>query len=187
MWRRIRKFFSGLITSILFVVLTVTLFSVISYQASGGEPNVFGYQLKTVLSGSMEPEFQAGSMIAIKPTEDPTQFETGDIITFINPDDNLVTHRVHEVNNEGQQYITKGDSNNTVDPEPIIAENIVGEYTGFTIPYVGYVINFAASPEGALYLLVVPGALLIGYSIFIIGRALRQLEPPSKEKSSEAQ
>ncbi|WP_227002765.1 signal peptidase I SipW [Salicibibacter kimchii] len=181
-----KKVISGVTTSVLFILLIVTVLAVISNQAADGEPNVFGYQLKTVLSGSMVPEFQTGSIIAIEPIEEPTQFEKGDVITYINPDDNLVTHRVHEVMNDDQQYITKGDNNNAADSEPVLAENVVGQYTGFTVPYAGYVANFATSPEGALFLLVVPGALLFGYSIIIISRALRQIETPD-EKEPDSQ
>jgi len=182
MWRGIKKFTSGLITTVLFILMIATLLAVISNQAADGKPNVLGYQLKTVLSGSMEPEFQTGSIIAIEPTEEPSQFEKGDVITYINPDDNLVTHRVHEVANDAEQYITKGDNNNAADSEPVLAENVVGHYTGFTVPYAGYAVNFATSPEGALFLLVVPGVLLVGYSIIIISRALRQIENPDKKE-----
>ena len=50
-------------------------FVVISSKASGGEPQVFGYQLKTVLSGSMEPAFNTGSIIAVKPSRRSNNFK----------------------------------------------------------------------------------------------------------------
>ncbi|AXF56984.1 signal peptidase I SipW [Salicibibacter kimchii] len=184
MWHVTRKVISGFTTVLLFTLLVVTLFAVISSQAADGEPNIFGYELKTVLSGSMEPEIQTGSMIAIEPTENPTQFEQGDVITFTNPDDNLVTHRVHEVENDGEQYITKGDNNNSTDSEPVIAENIVGEYTGVTVPFVGYAFVFATSEQGAVLLLILPGVLLLAYSAFTIWRGLRQIEPSKKKEES---
>ncbi|MBB6450140.1 signal peptidase [Geomicrobium halophilum] len=181
MWSTIKKLISGVTTALLFTLLIVTVFAVISTQAADGEPEVFGYQLKTVLSGSMEPGIQTGSIISIQPTEDQGQFEKGDVITFTNADDTLITHRIHEVQNEGQQYITKGDNNNTTDAEPVLAENVVGEYTGFTIPYVGYAIDFATSDQGAVLLLIVPGILLVIYSIVIIWRALRQMDNGSRD------
>lgn len=184
MWRAIKKTISGLTSFLLFTLLIVTLFAVISTQAADGEPNVFGYEIKTVLSGSMEPEIQTGSIISIQPTDNPTQYEAGDVITYTNPDDNLVTHRVHEVENGGEQYITKGDNNNSTDSEPVLAEDVVGEYTGFTVPYVGYAIVFATSDQGAFLLLIVPGVLLLMYSAFTIGRALRQIDAPHKEQKA---
>ena len=63
----LRKWISNLITGVLFITLLFMLFVVISSRASGGEPAFNGYQLKTVLSGSMEPGIQTGSIIAVKP------------------------------------------------------------------------------------------------------------------------
>ncbi|BAC12756.1 signal peptidase [Oceanobacillus iheyensis HTE831] len=183
MWRSMKKLTSGLITTVLSMLLIVTVFTVILQQATDGTPNVFGYQLKTVLSGSMEPEFQTGSIISIHPQEDTTQFQKGDIITFQNSDGMVITHRVEEVKNNGEQYVTKGDNNNRADSELVVADSILGQYTGFTIPYVGYATQFANSEEGALFLLIIPGVMLVGYSIINIGRALRQVETSSKEKT----
>ena len=78
----IRKISSGIITTILVIMMTVTIVAVIVNQATEGKWNVFGYQIKTVLSGSMEPAFQTGSIIVIESKEDRTQFQIGDIITF---------------------------------------------------------------------------------------------------------
>lgn len=178
MWRKIKKLISGLTTALLFVLLIVTLFTVISTKVADGEPNVFGYQLKTVLSGSMEPDIQTGSIILIKPTDAQTEFEKGDVITYKSPDEILITHRIHEVQDNAQQYITKGDNNNSTDADPVLAENIVGKYTGFTIPYAGYAAHFANTKQGAVLLLILPGILLFAYAIIIIWRALQQIESP---------
>ena|SRR5690625_3487695 len=182
MWCRIKKFISSLTTSVLFVLMIVTLFTVIMNLATAEQPNVFGYELKTVLSGSMEPEFQTGSIIAVQPVEDTNQFQKGDIITFYSREEVMITHRVEEVKDNGSQYVTKGDNNSAADFEPVLAENVVGKYNGFTIPYAGYAAHFATSPEGALCLLVAPGLVLVSYAIFIITRGLRQLEVSGKKK-----
>lgn len=175
------KMISNLITTVLFIVLLLTLFVVISTKASGGEATLFGYQLKTVLSGSMEPDIQTGSVISVKAVDDPTAFKTNDIITFQAEDDMLVTHRIVEVNDSGNQYVTKGDANDAADREPVKAENVIGTYTGFTIPYLGYVMNFANSNEGAALLLVIPGIFLIIYATITISGAFRKLDHDKKE------
>lgn len=174
--KKVLKFISSLITSLLFVVLLVTLFMVVLTKATGNEANLFGYQIKTVLSGSMEPSFKTGSIIAIETGGDMTRFQEGDIITFHTEEEMLVTHRVTEVQNDGQSYITKGDANDGADRNPAMAENIVGEYTGFTIPYAGYVMNAANTREGAALLLIVPGIFFIGYSVITITRTLRHVK-----------
>jgi signal peptidase len=174
--KKVLKIMSNLLSSMLLVVLMVTLFMVVITKATGNEASLFGYQIKTVLSGSMEPSFETGSIIAIKTGGDMTRFQEGDIITFQAEEDILVTHRVIEVNNQGQEYITKGDANDGADMHPALSENIVGEYTGFTIPYAGYVMNFASTSEGAALLLIVPGIFFIGYSVFTISRTLRHVK-----------
>lgn len=163
------------------IALIITVLFVISVRASGGEPTLFGYQFKTVLSGSMEPEIQTGSIIAVQPVEEERRFHKGDIITFKTKEDILVTHRIVEVNGDGKQYITKGDNNDAVDSEPVIADNIVAHYAGFTIPYVGYAAHFASTKQGVALLLILPGIFLLCYSFVIIWRALQQIEV-QKEK-----
>jgi len=48
--------------------------------ASGEQPNVLGYELKTVLSGSMEPSIKTGSIIVVQQTNESHLFEKDDII-----------------------------------------------------------------------------------------------------------
>lgn len=177
------KVLSHFTTTLLFIVLLVTLFSVIAMKASGGEASVFGYQLKTVLSGSMEPEIQTGSIVAIKNANGQVTFQKGDIITFRTNDDMIVTHRIAEV--EDGQYVTKGDANDAADAEQVSQENVIGEYTGFTLPYAGYVMNFANSSEGGAILLVLPGVGLLLYSIITIWRALRKIDQSGQEAKTD--
>src|SRR5690554_6637494 len=112
--KTVKKIASGVLNTVLFAALILLVFVVISTKASGGEPEVFGYQLKTVLSGSMEPEFKTGSIIAVKPGGDMTRFQEGDVITFMEGDNKLITHRIVDVVESGEHvmYETKGDNNN---------------------------------------------------------------------------
>lgn len=176
------KFISDVTTVLLFMLLCFTVFTVVSSKIVGSEPNIFGYQLKTVLSGSMEPEIQTGSIIAIKPSDDGTQYKRGDVITFTTKDDILITHRIVEVKGDGSQYITKGDNNDAPDLDPVLASQVVGEYTGFIIPYVGYLTIVTSSRLGAALLLVLPGLLLLGYAVVTIWRGLQRVEVPTESQ-----
>jgi signal peptidase I len=175
--KKIKKFISSSITVVLYLVLFTMIIVVVSSKAAGGEPEIFGKQIKTVLSGSMEPGIQTGSIIAVKPGGDMTRFKKGDVITFKQEENMLVTHRVAEVMKSGDHimYKTKGDNNDAADLEPVLSENVVGEYTGFTIPYLGYFMNIMNSKNGA-FLFIIPGILLLCYSGFVIGKALSQIE-----------
>ncbi|SDM94757.1 signal peptidase, endoplasmic reticulum-type [Fictibacillus solisalsi] len=181
----LRKWISNLITGVLFITLLFMLFVVISSKASGGEPAFNGYQLKTVLSGSMEPGIQTGSIIAVKPGGDMTRFQKGDVITFKASENKLITHRIYKVEGKGDnvRYITKGDNNNAPDPEPVLSANVVAQYNGFTIPYIGYGMEFAQSKKGTMLLMIVPGILLLIYSAITIWRALREIEISKKEST----
>lgn len=187
--KKVFKIINHVTTALLFFLLISMAFLVISSKASGGEPEVFGYQLKTVLSGSMEPGIKTGSVIAVKPGGDKTRFLTGDVITFQEEGGKLITHRVTEVIESGGNvmYRTKGDNNNAEDKNLVMSQNVVAEYTGFTIPYLGYFTNFAQSKNGA-FLLLIPGFILLGYAGFTIWRAIKELEVTKenhvKEESS---
>ncbi|MFM9327638.1 signal peptidase I SipW [Paenibacillus mesotrionivorans] len=173
-----------LLALLLFFMITVTLLS----RSAGGEPMILGHQLKTVLSGSMEPKIQTGSIIAVKPGGDMTQLREGQIITFRqvkNAATILVTHRIVKAVPlvTGQtQYVTKGDNNDGPDPEPVLSDNVTAVYSGFTVPYAGYFLDFARSKSGTALMMILPGLLLLGYSILNIWKGLKSLELPSHKE-----
>jgi signal peptidase I len=187
--KKLRKMLSSLVTIILSITLLFMVFVVISSKVKGGEPSILGYQLKTVLSGSMEPTFKTGSIIAIKPLQSTIDLKKGEVITFKSNDDPsmLITHRIHDVMGSGKNitYVTKGDNNEDPDNAPVLPQNIVGEYQGFTIPYIGYLLNFGSSKIGSALLLILPGILILGYSIFTIWGLLTAVEEEKKNKTVE--
>jgi signal peptidase I len=182
----VKKWLNHIITGLLTFTLIFMVIVVISSKASGGEPNIMGYQLKTVLSGSMEPEIKTGSIIAIKPSDNVNDFKKGDVITFLKEDNSLITHRILDVRGQGEQtqYITKGDNNEDPDGNPVLPQNVIGEYKGFTIPFIGYLLNFANSKQGTATLLIIPGLLLLIYSIITIWRAIKEMNTSTNEKKS---
>lgn len=189
--RNVLKWGNRVISTVLMTLLVSVAAMVVFTSLSGGEPEVFGYQLKTVLSGSMEPDIQTGSIIAVESidgSEEAATLQNGDVITFVEAENRLITHRITEVDTteNGVLYTTKGDNNNAVDSNPVLAENVVGVYSGVTIPYVGYVVNFAQSPEGSALLLILPGMLLFGYSIVSIWRTLNTLEKKQETETVDA-
>ncbi|MFD2211303.1 signal peptidase I SipW [Virgibacillus halophilus] len=181
--RKILKWVNNIVSTILMLLLISVAAIVMISKFSGGEPQAFGYQLKTVLSGSMEPGIQTGSIIAVKPVEDKTHFKKGDVITFQEEEGILITHRIAKVEKNGDAvlYRTKGDNNNAEDMNPVLPQNVVAEYTGFTVPYVGYFVDFSQSKNGA-FLLLVPGILLLLYAGYTIWKALSEIELTQKKQ-----
>ncbi|QHS24360.1 signal peptidase I [Virgibacillus sp. MSP4-1] len=172
-------------TLYLLVCATLLLMTIIvlSSRASGGEPQIFGYQFKTVLSGSMEPTFETGSIIVVKDVENPASLQKDDIITFQASENALVTHRIIEKFTQGENtfYRTQGDNNDGPDTQPVLSENVVAKYTGVTIPLIGYFLNFASSPMGTAILLIGPGLMLLGYAVYSFRLALKELDRQNKE------
>jgi len=173
---RFKDFFS-IFGNILFVILLLVMaglsFFLIQSRITGGVPQVGGYQMYIVLSGSMSPEFDTGSLAFVREME-PEQLVVGDIITFRSPNnpESLTTHRIVEIQrDDGLRFITRGDANNVNDPSPVPAENVVGMVT-FTVPYVGYLLNFVQTTQGLILLIFVPGVLII---VFELNKILKYL------------
>ena len=118
-------------------------------------------EIKIVQSGSMEPTISTGSLVVIRPVD---TYNLGDIITF-GPDTKTqvpITHRIVEKNGNGAatHYTTKGDANNDVDPRTIRKADVIGK-TLFSIPYLGYLLDFAKKPLGFVILICIPAAVVL--------------------------
>ncbi|MDY0393706.1 signal peptidase I SipW [Virgibacillus halophilus] len=184
--RKAVRWINNTVSLFLAALLILVASIVIISKASGGEPQAFGYQIKTVLSGSMEPDIKTGSIIAVKPGGDMTRFKKNDVITFTSDENILITHRIVKVMPSGNnvRYQTKGDNNDGPDMNPVMSQNVVAEYTGFTVPYVGYALHFLQSKNGA-WLMLIPGFLLMIYSGVTVWRALSEVEKEAPNKGTE--
>ena len=65
---------------------------------------ILGYQVYTVISGSMEPSYSVGDLLYVKDV-DPDSVKVGDPITFVMNEDLVVaTHRVISIDEEKQHF-----------------------------------------------------------------------------------
>lgn len=149
--------------SSLLIFCLVALLCMVIITHTTGKVQLFGYQLLTVHSGSMEPEIKTGSVILVEEVEDPTVLQVGDVITFYQSIDRLVTHRIVEVVQSGEEilYRTKGDRNPDPDLTLVLADNVMAKYTGVTVPNLGYVSQYVNTQVGLILLLIVPGISLL--------------------------
>jgi signal peptidase I len=180
MQKQLLKIVSRSIGCVFLIIVCFLAFVVLSSRISGEEPTISGYQVKAVLSGSMEPTFQTGSIISIKLGTNHSTYQKGDIITF-RMEEKIITHRIVDIKQENGQtwYKTKGDNNDTPDLWTVSSQDIIGKYNGFTIPFVGYALSYAHSKAGSALLLIVPGILLIISSLRSILGAKKELEVKS--------
>lgn len=134
---------------VLAVVLAVMLVGV----------RLVGFEVYTVLSGSMEPTYHTGSIVYVKKCE-PEDIKVGDPITFVMNEDLVVaTHRVIEIDAENEHFYTKGDANEAPDAAPVHFNNLIGTPV-FTIPLMGYVANYVQNPPGC-YIAIAVCALVL--------------------------
>ena len=88
-------------------------------------PKAFGYNIYTVISGSMEPAIPVGSLVYVK-YQEPETIQKKDVIAFYGAKDasSIVTHRVVTNKKLSGEFITKGDANQ--------GNNGTGNATGVT-------------------------------------------------------
>lgn len=154
---------------------------------------LIGFQVFTVLSGSMEPAYHVGSLIYVKDV-DPYKLESGDVITFMVNEDTVATHRIVEVVPDEEdstvvRFKTKGDANEAEDGSLVHCKNVIGSPM-FTIPKLGYVANFIQNPPGT-YMAISAGAILL-LLVFIPDlfgddeeKKKKKDEPKGKDTSSD--
>ncbi len=146
-------------------------------------PITGNFKVLTVLSGSMEPSIKTGSVVAVKPEAD---YKIGDVITFgpYSKTQAPVTHRISDIKVQGGEsvYITKGDANESPDMREIVKNDIVGKVL-FSVPYVGYAVEFAKKPVGFVLIIVVPALAIIYDEIRKIWQEILKLR--NKKKDTE--
>lgn len=175
------KVFTYLLTILLIGSIGFLLFITIQGHNDPKQiPSYFGYKPLTVLTNSMKPEINAGDMIFIRDKK-ASAVKKGDIITFRLSDENLITHRVVSITDEG--YLTKGDNNNVKDDWVVTPDNMLGEVTAI-LPKAGYISNFLVSKAGFAIFILLP--LLIFFLIEVYQRVYRYIEKQENRGEHEA-
>ena len=129
---------------------------------------LFGIQVYSVISGSMEPEYPVGALIYVKEVK-PSEVEVGDVITFVLSNETPATHRVIAIDKEAQLFYTQGDANYQINEEtgekvymedpPVHFNNLIGKPV-FKIPVLGYIAYYIQHPPG-MYIAIAAGAILL--------------------------
>ena len=134
----VKKFLYTLINtvSLLIIVAAVAVLVLVLFTPSGRAPQVLGYTMLRVTTGSMEPTYAIDTLIVVK-KEAPSAIQEGDIISFYSSDpalDGAVnTHRVTaaEAQPDGSYlYRTKGDANNVEDAYEVHSSYLLGRSQG---------------------------------------------------------
>jgi signal peptidase len=161
--KTLKNTISGIIIAVLFIAIAFFAVSLVPIEGN--------IKIKIVKSGSMEPTIRTGGIVAIKPSDD---YKVGDIITFgIDTKDSIpTTHRIVSIN--GSSFYTKGDANQEEDTEAVPRDIVIGKVL-FTIPYVGYVLDFARQPKGFIALIAIPAAVIVIYEVLAIVEEVKKM------------
>lgn len=141
-------------------------------------------EVKIVQSGSMEPVIHTGSLVIIKPE---SEYKEGEIITFMfNRNDKVpTTHRIVSVRQEGDNtfFLTKGDANENADPREIRERDVIGKVL-LSVPYLGYVLDFAKKPLGFAIIIGIPAALVVYEELGKIWKEIRRKKEPEQTENN---
>ena len=140
------KIFKIIVKMTTLVILILLLFSVLhsKYVRKDKIIKIFGKAVLIVTTGSMEPTIKSGELIIISEKDN---YKIGDIVTFIDEDEFLITHRIIEL--EDIKFISKGDGNNVKD-KPLNLNCIQGKVI-FHSKIVGFFVLYLLKPICVLY------------------------------------
>lgn len=119
-------------------IITVVAVGFVSFNFFSGAK---GY---AVVTDSMVPVFSRGDAVFIKETDFETLSE-GDIVTVSFQDGSgYFTHRIVSIDYEAGMFRTKGDASDSEDPQPSMAEQVMGK-VWYSVPLLGYISIFISS------------------------------------------
>ena len=171
----------ALILVSVFVLLSVVL------TPAGQVPQVLGYSVFRVMTGSMEPEIREDSLLVVKKTP-PEDIVPGDVISFFSPDPMLEgavnTHRVVRIEKENgrTQFITKGDANVIEDIYPTDASALVGRVV-FQSYGLGKAVSLLSNPLIFGTIILLPLLVILLMNLY---RAVRIAADIAKKEEEEA-
>ena len=183
------KKISGIIGTILLVVLIAIVIVMFDARLSGEAPSIFGYQIYRVSSESMEPELIVGDVILVKDVP-AGEIEKGDIVTYKGEkgtfDGKLITHKViedPEYKNGKYVFQTAGIYDGAL-PDPEWDEDqLLGKYMK-KLPVVDKIYNFFVTPYGLItFILVI--MVLFGYEMIALVLSYKDEEELLKLEESE--
>ena len=129
--------------------------------------NVFGYSYFTVSTGSMSGTIEVNDIIFVKITD---KANVGDVITFKNKKDEVITHRV--IQKLSDTYITQGDVNNVAD-DPVPKEDVIGK------------VRWIISPSFILKLIAVFLILFIFLSLINFDKIVKKYILPDSKNNNQ--
>ena len=143
---------------------SIVLFASIFLFCAFMVPQLFGIKPYAVMTGSMEPNFPVGCLVYVQDV-DPGELKVDDVITFDRTvpgqGSSIITHRIAQINPTDREFITKGDANESNDPQHVSYDSVIGKVV-FGVPLVGYLALSADSWDGKVAMIaIIFGAMIL--------------------------
>lgn len=171
----------ALILASVFVLISVVL------TPAGQVPQVLGFSVFRVMTGSMDPEYPEGALLLVQKTP-PEEIQPGDVISFFSPDPALEgavnTHRVMRIEKRDGDlfFITKGDANVSEDRYYPNGELLVGKVV-FCSHGLGRLVSLLSNPLVFGAVILLPLLVILLMNLF---RAVRIAADIAKQEEEEA-
>ena len=184
---KVKKFFKILLNIFLVFITIVELLiiaNVIYSRATGGFPNIFGYNLYEIISPSMEPEINVGDVIISKSYEGE-ELSVGQVITFHGRKGDLagkiVTHKIVKIEEteNGIEITTRGIANSKDDPA-ITQDDVISVMVYKTV-VISFIYQIIDTVPGFIFLVIVPLVLLITTEVIQLVKAFRNKDEEDEE------
>lgn len=184
-----KRVFSFLLNAICVLVILFTSAVLIKVVLTprGNVPEIGGYSLLRVLTGSMEPTIGVDSILVVHKTT-PQDIQVGDIISFYSSDPELNgtvnTHRVIEIEETGGGLLfhTRGDANALEDRYPPSQYDLVGVVV-FSSRALGKVARLLSNPLFFLPVVLLPLVLILIVNFIRVVKSTKELMRQEEEQA----
>ena len=168
-----------IIAAAVLVLLTVVL------TKSGDVPNILGYSVFRVMTGSMEPAIETDSLIVVKSVE-ASEIKIGDVISFFSQDPAhggaVNTHRVTAIEQNGEEwnFVTKGDANQLEDKYVTSSKDLIGKVV-YVSHVRGIIVHLLSNPLIFIPVIVLPMFVILVYNLACTIRVTRNIVKEEEE------
>ncbi len=162
----------------------LALLALVAFDVTSGR-----YQVRPVLSGSMEPGLPTGAVVVTQRVP-ISSLHVWDVIVFHRPDNPaaLVVHRIISMRTTAAGVVieTRGDNNPVRDPWQVTLRGSTAYRAEYSLPFVGYVAVWMHNPVGRRLLLEFGAAILIIVGMCTVWSRHRQTEGRHRPEATEA-
>lgn len=156
---------------VILMIAVASLFLLIRGRLEGSVPHLAGYHFYAVSGESMQRAYGAGSLVVVEPAA-PEQFAPDDLI-IVHPHgdvDRVCTCRIVDIDPGYGFFLTDcGEAGINGEPVKTAVANVRGRVVR-SIPYAGYIFDFAQKPAGIVLLIIVPALAIIVFQLRKLGR-----------------